>query len=258
MSRLNFKSMGQGPALIVLHGLFGSLDNWISLGRQWAEDYSVYLVDQRNHGRSFHSDEWSYEAMAQDLYAWMDSEGILQAHLMGHSMGGKTVMTFAGHYPERIDRLVVADMGLRAYPPHHEDILAALAQVDLSQVSSRQDADEQLARGIAEPGIRQFLTKGLARTDEGFAWRFNLPVIEQQYQEIISEVTLDYPFERPALFLSGGRSSYVQQEDRADILAAFPQARFAVIEQAGHWLHAEAPQAFSQQVMRFLAGEMND
>jgi esterase len=258
MSILHFKSMGRGPALIVLHGLFGSLDNWITLGRQWAEHYSVYLIDQRNHGRSFHSGEWTYQAMAEDLHALMDSEGILQAHLLGHSMGGKTVMTFAGQYPERIDRLVVADMGVRAYPPHHNDILAALSRVNLAQANSRQEVDEQLAQGIAEVGVRQFLTKGLTRTEAGFAWRFNLPVIEREYHELIRAVEVEHPFEGPTLFLSGGRSHYVQAADRTEILESFPQARFVEIEQAGHWLHAEAPQEFSQVVMGFLSDSLED
>lgn len=250
---LHHKTFGQGPALLVLHGLFGSLDNWITLGRRWAEHFSVYLVDQRNHGRSFHSQEWTYAAMAEDLHELMDHEGILQGHLLGHSMGGKTVMTFADLYPERIDRLMVADMGMRAYPPHHNDILAALSRVDLQQIDHRQDADAQLAAaGIAEPGIRQFLTKSLYRSGQGWAWRFNLPVIERQYHQVIAPVELGHPFEGPTLFLSGGRSSYVQPGDRADIQQAFPQAQFEVIEQAGHWLHAEAPQAFSQQVLAFL------
>jgi pimeloyl-ACP methyl ester carboxylesterase len=255
MDILHHKTFGQGPALIVLHGLFGSLDNWLTLGRAWAEHYSVYLVDQRNHGRSFHSDTWTYQAMAEDVHALMESEGILKAHLLGHSMGGKTVMQFAGMYPERIDRLMVADMGIRGYEPHHDEILQALAQVDLESVDSRQEADEQLAQGIAEPGIRQFLAKSLARMDGGFAWRFNLPVISQQYQQIIQAVTLPHPFEGPTLFLSGGKSHYVQPEDHAEILQAFPQAQFVEIPGAGHWLHAEAPDAFSQQVMQFLSQE---
>jgi len=253
MLKLNAKTFGQGPALIVLHGLFGSLDNWVTLARQWAEHFSVFLVDQRNHGRSPHHEEWSYGVMAEDLAHFMEEQGIRQAHLLGHSMGGKTVMRFALDHPERVDHLIVADMGVKPYPPHHRAIIEALQRVDLSQVRSRQEADEQLKAGITEAGIRQFLLKSLGRNEEKqLAWRFNLPVIAQHYEEVLAPIEGHGAFDGPALFLSGGRSPYVKTEDHGLIRAMFPQAQFEVIPEAGHWLHAEAPVAFSRQLLRFL------
>lgn len=255
MLQLNAKIMGQGPALIVLHGLFGSLDNWITLGRQWSERFSVYLLDQRNHGRSPHHEAWDYRVMAQDLADFMDQQGIPQAHLLGHSMGGKTVMQFALDHPERVARLVVADMAPKAYRPHHEAIIEALGGVDLSRVASRQEVDQALQASIAEASIRQFLLKGLGRNEQKeLAWKFNLPVIARDYAKVLADVEGELPFEGPALFIYGGKSTYLQPEDQPAIRERFPAAEFVALPQAGHWLHAEAPEAFSTEVMRFLEG----
>jgi len=254
MLSLNHKVYGQGPALIVLHGLFGSLDNWATLARQWGEQYSVYLVDQRNHGRSPHHDEWNYKVMAEDLFEFMDSHQIYQAHLLGHSMGGKTVMKFADLYPERIDKLIVADMAPKAYPPHHTEILKALTSLDLRQVGSRSDAQKMLSAGIPEAGVQQFLLKSLHRKENReFGWRFNLDVIHQNYPEVLAEVSLFQPFEQPTLFLYGEKSHYVKPTDFEMIREMFPQALFEGIPNAGHWLHAEAPSIFSKHLLNFLS-----
>lgn len=251
--QLNFKSYGQGPALIILHGLFGSLDNWATHARQLSDRFSVFIVDQRNHGKSPHHPEWDYATMAEDLRAFMDDQGMLRAHLLGHSMGGKTVMKFAGEYPDRVEKLIVADMAPKSYPPHHTAILAALNAVNLDGIESRQEADHQLAMGIPEAGVRQFLLKSLSRTkEEGFRWKFNLPVISEHYPKILDTVSFDFPFENPTLFVSGGDSTYVQPEDHAIILEAFPEAQFEVIPNAGHWIHAEAPARFLEIISGFL------
>ncbi len=253
MLELNAKIMGQGPALIILHGLFGSLDNWVTLGRQWSEEFTVILVDQRNHGKSPHDETWNYEVMAQDLRDFMDQQGIPQAHLLGHSMGGKTVMQFATEYPEMVDRLIVADMAPKAYKPHHEVIIKALNAIDLSQVSSRQEVDESLKASIPEMGTRQFLLKGLGRDeDKNLAWKFNLPVITRDYPNVLANIDGDLPFDGPTLFLSGSASNYVQQSDHGEIQERFPQARFVELAGVGHWLHAEAPDEFSKEVLAFL------
>ncbi len=253
MLTLNAKTYGQGPALIVLHGLFGSLDNWVSFARQWSEFFTVYLLDQRNHGRSPHHEEWNYQVMAEDLFHFMDSEGIFQAHLLGHSMGGKTVMQFAQDYPERIDRLIVADMAPKSYEPHHEAVIAGLNAVDLQQVSTRQEVSDQLQTHIPEEGVRQFLLKGLGRDEKKrFAWKFNLPVITRDYEEVLKNIDGDIPFDGTTLFISGGKSSYVSEEDYPNILALFPRAQFVVLPEAGHWLHAEEPANFSHEVLNFL------
>lgn len=250
---LNFKSFGNGPALIILHGLFGSLDNWVSHARQLAETHSVYLIDQRNHGKSPHDPLWDYETMAEDLEAFMDQQGIYQASLLGHSMGGKTVMQFAMLFPERIEKLIVADMAPKAYPPHHTEILETLVSIDLSQFESRQAVGSFMEARIPELGVRQFLLKSLGRDEhKSFRWKFNLEVIYQNYPSILEAIELNFPFEGPTLFLSGGQSHYVSPGDHEMILAAFPQAKFAVIEQAGHWLHADSPTEFLKEINIFL------
>lgn len=255
MLELNYKSSGQGPALIILHGLFGSLDNWVTLSRTLSEEYSVFLVDQRNHGKSPHHSEWNYDVMAEDLHDFMDQHGIMQAHLLGHSMGGKTVIRFAGEYPERIDKLIVADMGIKQYQPHHELILETLASIDLDKITSRSDAQSAMEETIQERGIIQFLLKGLGRDEQKqFRWKFNFEVINKNYANVLVGIQNDFPFEGPTLFLSGSESNYVIEEDRPAILESFPSAHFEVLQGAGHWLHADKPNEFLQQVLRFLNG----
>lgn len=250
---LNFKTFGQGPALIILHGLFGSLDNWVSHARQLADTYSVYLIDQRNHGKSPHSDQWDYSIMADDLLDFMDQQGIYQAHLLGHSMGGKVVMVAAGRQPDRVDKLIVADMAPKSYPPHHTQILETLIHTDLTALTSRKEAKEHLSKGIPEIGVQQFLLKGLGRDDEGnFAWKFNLPVIYDNYSKVLEAVQPEETFDGPTLFISGGKSNYVQMEDHAEILDFFPNAEFEILENAGHWIHAESPQEFITSTRNFL------
>lgn len=251
---LNYKSMGQGPALIILHGLFGSLDNWLSLGKILSEDFTVYLLDQRNHGRSPHDQEWNYEVMAQDLYEFIDSQAISKAHLLGHSMGGKTVMQFAGLHPEHIDKLIVADMAPIAYEPHHTQIINSLVETPVSEVASRQEADQYLSKGISQESVRQFLLKGLARNpDGGYKWRFNLDVISQDYANVLAAIEVEPPYEGETLFVYGGRSNYVVPNYQEEILSMFPNADWAEIPQAGHWLHAESPREFIEVVRNYLS-----
>lgn len=252
--KLHFKTYGNGPALIILHGLFGSLDNWVSHAHALENEYSVYLIDQRNHGKSPHNEVFNYESMAQDLHEFMDSEGIFYAHLLGHSMGGKTVMEFAGHYPDRIEKLIVADMGVKKYPPHHVDVLNAISGLDLSALKTRKEAEIFLMENLnGEVSTVQFLLKGLTREIKGdFRWRFNYPTILANYERILEGVTPE-PFEKPTLFLSGGNSKYVLPEDRPQILEFFPSAEFQIMPNVGHWLHAENPTLFLEYVRTFLA-----
>lgn len=253
MLTLNHKRFGQGPALIVLHGLFGSLDNWVSHARQLATHFTVYLLDQRNHGKSPHTPELNYPAMAQDLQDFMDQQGIYQAHLLGHSMGGKAVMQFAVEFPELVDSLLVADMGIKAYPPHHTQILETLSQMDLSTFSSRQAAGRAMEAGIPDQVVRQFLLKNLGRDEaKQFAWKFNLTAILQHYEQILAPLESDFPFEGRTLFLSGADSAYVQESDWPDIQELFPAARWKAIAGAGHWLHADQPEAFLKTSLEFL------
>ncbi|MEM8908522.1 MAG: alpha/beta fold hydrolase, partial [Bacteroidota bacterium] len=236
---LNYKAFGTGTPLIILHGLFGTLDNWQTVGKQLAEDFSVYLVDQRNHGRSPHHPDFNYPLMAEDLRDFMESQWIYKAHLIGHSMGGKTVMQFAMDFPDLIDRLVVVDIGPRAYAGNHHSIFEALNALNLQEVDSRKTAEAQLAKRIDSFGVRQFLLKNLSREKSGgYRWKMNLPVIHQHYPETLAEIEFTEAFEAPTLFIRGGQSDYVQDQDWPGILRYFPQAKLETIAESGHWVHA--------------------
>ena len=250
---LNSKVMGSGPALLILHGLFGSLDNWLSHAKTLSEDFTVHLLDQRNHGRSPHADEWNYPLMSEDLLAYIDNEGITTASLLGHSMGGKTALTFADAYPERLEKLIIADITPKRYKPHHDEIIKALLSVPLEKVSQRSEVDEILKKSIDEVSVRQFLLKGLGRDKEkGFAWKFNLEVISQNYEEVLKEIPLEDANYLPTLFIYGGKSNYLNENDLETLPKLFPLAQFVSVPDAGHWLHAENPSVFMKEVQDFL------
>ena len=250
--QLNLKKTGSGPPLVILHGLFGSLDNWFSIAKELVEHYTLYLVDQRNHGDSPHSNEWNYGVMVEDLLELLDAEGLDSVYLMGHSMGGKTVMNFAVQYPKRVRKLIVGDIAPRYYPIHHQVILEGLNALDLSQLQSRKEADDLLVPYIPELGIRQFLLKSLGRDTNGFAWKVNLPVISEQIEEVGKALEEGTVFDGPTLFLGGANSSYIQQQDLPDINTHFPNAEWVSIPNAGHWLHAEQPQAVVAEMRKFF------
>ena len=250
---LNYKSLGQGEPLIILHGLFGTLDNWQTLAKSWAEHYLVYLVDLRNHGRSPQVDGLSYPAMAQDLHDFMEQNWIHKAHILGHSMGGKVAMEFALTYPDMVDNLIVVDIAPRLYRPGHDDIFAALFAVDLKTIESRQAAEAILEQYIDEWGVRQFLLKNLSRMKEGgFEWKMNLPVIYRDYTNILKPPTQEGPFEGPTLFIRGEKSGYVNDEDILRIQELFPRSALHTISGAGHWVHADQPEVLKAIVMEFL------
>lgn len=250
---LNYKSFGQGPPLVILHGLFGTLDNWQTLAKRWAEFYTVILVDLRNHGRSPKVDHINYPAMAEDLHQFLEQQWIYKTHLLGHSMGGKTAMQFALQYPDYLDRLVVVDMGIRGYPGGHEVIFEALLSLDLATLTDRKVAEAQLAERIEERGIRQFLLKNLSRTKAGgFEWKMNLPVLHQDYAQILAPIDGPEPYAAPSLFVRGGQSNYVPDADWPQIQTLFPAAQLKTVPEAGHWVHAEAPEALFGIVNDFL------
>ncbi len=250
--KLNLKKSGSGPPLVILHGLFGSLDNWFSIAKELVDHYTLYLVDQRNHGDSPHSTEWNYGVMVEDLRELLDAEGLDSVYLMGHSMGGKTVMNFAVQYPERVRKLIVGDIAPRYYPIHHQVILEGLNALDLSRLQSRKEADDLLATYIPELGIRQFLLKSLGRDANGFAWKINLPVITQNIEEVGKALEEGTVFEGPTLFLGGANSSYIQEKDLSDMKRHFPNSTWVSISNAGHWLHAEQPQAVVTEMRKFF------
>lgn len=250
--KLNYKIVGTGKPLVILHGLFGSADNWFSIARELDKEFTMYLVDQRNHGDSPHDDEWNYDVMVDDLKELLDDEGLDKAYLMGHSMGGKTVMNFALKYPERVEKLIVADIAPRYYPVHHESILEGLNSLDLKTINSRKEADDTLANYISEPGIRQFLLKSLGRDSDGFAWKINLPVITKNIENVGEALPEGESFEGPTLFLAGANSNYIQQKDLPEILEFFPNYELEFVQNAGHWLHAEQPHAVVEEIRKFL------
>jgi pimeloyl-ACP methyl ester carboxylesterase len=216
----------------------------------------VWAIDQRNHGRSPHSEEFNYDVMAEDLRDFMEQQGIGKAHLLGHSMGGKTVMQFSFRWPEKINKLIVADISPRGYDESHNEIIDALQGMDLSAMTRRGDAEAMLRSRGFEEGVIQFLLKNLTREASGFRWKMNLPAIVENYRAIIGPVDRNGVFNGPALFIRGTASDYITDTDKAEILKQFPQAQFFDMEGVGHWVHAEAPMPFLQAVLGFLSGEV--
>lgn len=252
-SSLFFRQTGQGPPLLILHGVFGSGDNWLTVTRQIAEHFTVYLIDQRNHGRSFHSEEFSYPVLCQDVVDFADEHNLAQFDLIGHSMGGKVAMNLAVLHPERIRKMVVVDIAPRFYSPHHQQIIAGFDAVQLDRVQSRSDAEQQMAAFIDEPDVRQFLLKNLYRTDDGsYGWRINLPILRKAVMEIGQALPEGPAVPIPTLFLKGGNSRYISEKDETEIHQRFPQSEIITIEGAGHWLQAEKPAEFLQSVLPFL------
>lgn len=254
MIALNYKVVGEGSPVIVLHGLFGSLDNWQTISKKISEKgYKVYIVDQRNHGRSPHTPSHTYEEMAADLAHFMDFMKLRTAIIIGHSMGGKTAMQFAADYPQRIEKLCVVDIGPKYYPPHHQTILKALHSVKTNEITSRKEAEQSIGQHISDFGIKQFLMKNLDRKDAtSFRWKMNLPVLTEQIENVGAEIKLEQAFEGTSLFIAGGDSDYVVKEDHEAIKALFPKSTIINIKDAGHWVHAEQPEAFSETVFQFL------
>ncbi len=250
--KLNFRKMGEGPALIILHGLFGSSDNWQTLGKKYAEDFTVYLVDQRNHGHSARSEEFSYELMAADLLELMDDENIQSANLLGHSMGGKTVMTFVQLHPEKVDKLIVADIAAKGYPPHHQVILEALNTIDLNVMNTRKAVEDHINQYIQDAGTKQFLLKNLYwNENQQLDWRINIPVLTEKMPLTVGPIGTDI-VETSTLFLRGEKSGYITDDDLEAIHDQFPNSKVKTIAGAGHWLHAEKPQEFYELTLDFL------
>lgn len=252
--QLHSKIIGKGRPLIILHGFLGMSDNWKTLGKRYASaGFQVHLIDQRNHGRSFWSDTFSYAIMTEDIRSYMDYHQLNRAVLLGHSMGGKTAMTFACAFPHRVDRLLVADIGTKAYPPHHQYILDALSGLDLEVIESRQDADRELMTSLSDWGIRQFLLKNLYWTKKGkLGFRFNLGVLKDSMEAIGAALPNSAHYEGAVCFVRGGTSDYIKDGDLEGIREHFPNARLRTIEGAGHWLHAEQPDTFFDLSMDFM------
>ncbi|MFH4968561.1 alpha/beta fold hydrolase [Gaetbulibacter sp. M240] len=246
--------IGEGKPFIILHGFLGMGDNWKTLGKEFSEaGFQVHLVDQRNHGRSSWSDTFNYEVMAEDLKGYCDKNNIKDMVLMGHSMGGKTAMLFATLYSEYIDKLIIADISPRFYPVHHDAILNGLSALDFDAIESRGEADEALSAYIKDVGIRQFLLKNLYWKEKGrLDLRMNLEVLDREVAEVGEALPSYATYNKDTLFLRGDRSEYIGVDDEANIKNYFPKAVIETIPNAGHWLHAENPEAFYDAVMSFI------
>lgn len=252
MENLNFKSYGKGEPVIILHGLFGMLDNWKTFGRLLSEDYEVFLIDQRNHGNSPHADKHNYRAMAGDINEWMQAQDLSEAHLIGHSMGGKTAMTFALSYPEKTKSLISVDMGVKKYPRGHDKYFEAMRSLDIDAIESRSEADEHLRKLIPDKGIRLFIMKSIHRRKDGsYEWKFNLEQLYRDYPEILQALKSDKKYTGNTLFIGGTNSGYLKEGDLDEIRPMFPEARLEMIE-AGHWIHVEKPQELLKIVRNFL------
>ncbi len=256
---LHFKQMGQGRPLVMLHGLFGSLDNWLGVASKLAETFNVFLVDLRNHGLSPHREEMNYPVMAGDLAEFFDAQKLDHASLIGHSMGGKAAMQFALDFPDRVEKLIVVDISPRASPLDHEEIFRALLALDLRQYQSRQQMEEALAPDIPDLVVRRFLLKNLRpvraaslSATSHFEWRIPLDILFKNYSNICDAIAPHAPFPRPTLFVRGGKSHYIAENGLPQIRELFPQARMETIAAAGHWVHADAPEEFLRRVKAFL------
>lgn len=250
--QLYFREAGQGQPLIILHGLFGSSDNWFTVTKPLAEKYHVYLIDQRNHGRSPHATEHTYQTMSDDILGFIREHHIDNPIVLGHSMGGKTAMHLALNHAHVVQKLIVVDISPRYYPPHHQSVIAGLKAIDLKTLTSREQADSVMASHISEIGERQFLLKNLYRNESGgFAWRMNLESIVGQIENI-GEESKGSPFSKPTLFLRGEKSNYIQPKDTELIGQLFPNHQLETIMGAGHWVQAEKPIEFVGAVAKFI------
>ena len=254
---LNYKEYGTGEQhLIVLHGFLGSLDNWHTLATEWGnQGLHVFVVDQRNHGRSPHTSSHSIPLMVNDVKDFMEQQGIAQTSLLGHSMGGKVAMQFALTYPELTRKLIVADMAPKPYRNGaHDDVFKAINNVDLSQAQTRKEVETAMAQYLGDFGTRQFVMKGLDRVDDAhYKWKFNIDVLKRDYVNILIEINANHPFTGEVLFIRGGQSLYIQEKDFALMQKLFPHHILVTVDGAGHWLHADKPKVVIDEVLKFMA-----
>ena len=252
--QLHSNILGQGHPFIILHGFLGMSDNWKTLGTKYSEQgFEVHLVDQRNHGHSFHHQEFNYEVMVEDLKRYCDLRHLKDIILLGHSMGGKTAMLFAAKYSDLVSKLLIADITPRFYPVHHDTILRGLSSLDFSVIKSRGEADEQLSHYVRDFGTRQFLLKNLFWKEKGqLALRMNLEILKENVSEVGEALPSHLTFDKDTLFLRGDRSEYIALNDEGVILRHFPNAKIVTIKNAGHWLHAENPDDFFMETMNFI------
>jgi esterase len=265
--KLFFREAGQGTPLIILHGLFGSSDNWYSLSKVFATKYRVFTIDQRNHGQSPHSDEHDYKLLTEDLEEFVDEHQLHKPIILGHSMGGKVAMNFALKDPEKTGKLIVVDIMPKSYPLHHDHILLGMKTLDLTKLQSRSEADEILAKQIPKVDERQFIMKNLARSpsrsapaeqgneQKGFEWKLNLAALDANIGKMGEALQYEGEYEGPTLFIRGEKSGYYEPGDEKKVARYFPNVKWVVMK-TGHWVQAEQPKEFETVVLNWLmAGE---
>lgn len=254
MQLLNSIILGEGKPLLILHGFLGMLDNWKTLGNKYAENgFQVHLIDQRNHGKSFWSDDFNYSLLTKDLKQYIDHHNLTNVNIIGHSMGGKTAMMFAATYPQLVSKLLVADIGPKLYPLHHQTILEGLQAIDFNTLNSRKEADDILSNYVKDIGTRLFLLKNLYRKDKNnFGFKCNLPALVNNIEEIGKPLPEAHQYNGDVLFLRGGKSNYILEEDKPLIMHHFLNAKIDTIPNTGHWLHAEDPEDFLQKSLVFF------
>ncbi|MCW3103245.1 MAG: Alpha/beta hydrolase [Bacteroidetes bacterium] len=252
--KLHYRKYGSGQPMIILHGLFGQSDNWNSLAKQFSESgFEVYAADQRNHGLSPHSEDWDYQVMADDLQELIADHQLKNVVLIGHSMGGKTVMQYALQDPGNVDKLIVVDIAPKYYPPQHPSVIKGLSAVDFNVVKTRKEVEAILSEYIDDFGTKQFLLKNVYWREDGrLDWRFNLGVMLEKMENVGSPITSDSSVDVPALFIRGAKADYVLDADIDMIQELFPRSMLETIEGSGHWVHAEKPKEFFESVMRFV------
>ena len=254
MQVLHSNIYGQGRPFVILHGFLGMSDNWKSLGIQFGDlSYEIHLVDQRNHGKSFHDDHFNYEYLVEDLNYYCSEHDLNDIILLGHSMGGKTAMLFAATYPELVSKLIIADIAPRFYPRHHQNILQGLLALDFSKIKSRNETEDILKKYIHHFPTRQFLLKNLYWKQKGqLGLRINLQALIENIDEIGEALPSYLKFEGETLFLKGDKSEYITDQDERNIKLQFPNVQIKTIKNAGHWLHAENPEAFFEAIVQFI------
>jgi len=249
--KIHYREIGKGQPMVILHGLFGNSDNWQTQAKKLSEYYRVVLVDQRNHGHSEWSDEFSYELMAEDLFELFQELNLKKVILLGHSMGGKTAIRFTQLHDELVEKLIIVDIGVKEYPMHHAEIIKGLYSIDLDVVNSRSEAESILSKHIESNGVRQFLLKNLYWKEKGIlAWRMNIPVLEKEMASILALLP-STEIDPPTLFIRGAMSNYILDDDMPQLEEQFTDFQITTIQNAGHWVHAEALDEFIEKVLEF-------
>lgn len=254
-SLINFKTSGDSsnPCIIIVHGLFGSLDNWQSLAKKWSVKYYVVNIDVRNHGKSFHSEDMSFETLANDIKNICENLQITKFHILGHSMGGKIAMEFASLFPEFLNSLIVVDVSPYAYPPHHNDVFEMLRSIDLKQYTTRQEIETEVRKHLKDEDVIQFVMKNVKRNEVElfFEWKFNSKVLDREYLDLIQYIPAK-GYDGKTLFIGGEQSKYITKETSLHIFDLYPKAELEFVSNAGHWVHADNPDEFYNKVSLFI------